>query len=91
NNHGPFSIGQHRAATTTTPRPRYERRREIIQEHDDYQQGWLYFIANDPRVPEDVQHGDAALGPGQGRVRRTTATGRTRSTCAKRAAWSGAT
>ena len=28
---------------------------EILKEHETYQKGWLYFIANDPRVPEDVQ------------------------------------
>jgi hypothetical protein len=33
------------------PNASYERRREIIREHITYQQGWLYFIANDPRVP----------------------------------------
>jgi hypothetical protein len=30
-------------------------RREIVQEHIDYQQGWPYFIANDPRVPAGVR------------------------------------
>ena len=34
---------------------RDERRREIIQEHEGYQKGWLYFIANDPRVPKEVR------------------------------------
>jgi hypothetical protein len=54
NNHGPFStdnIGRN----WDYPEASYSRRREIIQEHVDYQQGWLYFIANDPRVPEDVR------------------------------------
>ena len=37
------------------PEATYERRREIIKEHETYQKGWLYFIANDPRVPKDVQ------------------------------------
>ena len=37
------------------PEATYERRREILQEHETYQKGWLYFIANDPRVPADVQ------------------------------------
>ena len=37
------------------PEASYERRREIIKEHETYQKGWLYFIANDPRVPKDVQ------------------------------------
>ena len=54
NNHGPFStdnIGRN----WDYPEASYSRRREIIQEHVDYQQGWFYFIANDPRVPEDVR------------------------------------
>jgi len=29
----------------------YARRREIVREHETYQKGLLYFIANDPRVP----------------------------------------
>lgn len=37
------------------PEASYERRREILQEHESYQKGWLYFIANDPSVPKDVQ------------------------------------
>ncbi len=37
------------------PEASYERRREILKEHETYQKGWLYFIANDPRVPKDVQ------------------------------------
>ena len=54
NNHGPFStdnIGRN----WDYPEASYERRREIVQEHVNYQQGWLYFIANDPRMPEDVR------------------------------------
>jgi hypothetical protein len=37
------------------PEASYERRREILREHRDYQQGLMYFIANDPRVPSDVR------------------------------------
>ena len=54
NNHGPFStdnIGYNH----DYPDASYERRREIIDEHRTYQQGLMYFIANDPRVPEDVR------------------------------------
>lgn len=54
NNHGPFStdnIGRN----WDYPEASYARRRQIIQEHVTYQQGWFYFIANDPRVPEDVR------------------------------------
>lgn len=54
NNHGPFStdmIGENWAY----PEASYEKRREIIAAHERYQKGWLYFIANDPRVPQKVQ------------------------------------
>jgi hypothetical protein len=54
NNHGPFStdnIGRN----WDYPDASYDRRKEIIREHITYQQGWLYFIANDPRVPEEVR------------------------------------
>ncbi len=54
NNHGPFStdnIGRN----YDYPEASYERRREIIAEHRQYQQGLMYFLANDPRVPDDVR------------------------------------
>ena len=49
----------------------------------DLPEGLLYFIANDPRVPEDVQDEDADVGPGRRTSSPTTATGRTRSTSAR--------
>ena len=33
----------------------YERRREIIREHETYQKGWLYFITTDSRIPQHVR------------------------------------
>lgn len=54
NNHGPFStdfIGQN----YDYPEATYERRKEIIKEHEVYQKGLMYFLANDPRVPADVR------------------------------------
>lgn len=54
NNHGPFST-DNIGMNWDYPEASYERRREIIAEHERYQKGWLYFIANDPRVPKDVQ------------------------------------
>ena len=54
NNHGPMST-DNIGYNYDYPEASYERRREIIQEHETYQKGWLYFIANDPRVPKDVQ------------------------------------
>ncbi|WP_044198938.1 FAD-dependent oxidoreductase [Dyadobacter tibetensis] len=53
NNHGPFStdfIGQN----YDYPDASYERRKEIIKEHELYQKGLMYFLANDPSVPADV-------------------------------------
>jgi hypothetical protein len=44
------------------PEASYERRREILKEHENYQKGWLYFIAHDPRVPKDVQEKMRAWG-----------------------------
>jgi hypothetical protein len=54
NNHGPFST-DNIGYNFDYPEATYERRREIIREHETYQKGWLWFIANDPRVPKDVQ------------------------------------
>jgi hypothetical protein len=54
NNHGPFST-DNIGFNYDYPEASYERRREILKEHETYQKGWLYFIANDPRVPTDVQ------------------------------------
>jgi hypothetical protein len=54
NNHGPFSsdnIGRN----WDYPEATYARRQEIFDEHVRYQQGWLYFVANDPRVPAAVR------------------------------------
>lgn len=54
NNHGPFSsdnIGMNYGY----PEGSYERRQEIIKEHENYQKGLLWFVANDPRVPEDIR------------------------------------
>jgi hypothetical protein len=55
NNHGPFST-DNIGFNYDYPEASYERRREILEEHETYQKGWLYFIANDPRVPKDVQN-----------------------------------
>jgi hypothetical protein len=53
NNHGPFStdfIG----ANYAYPEASYEERKQIIREHELYQKGLMYFLANDPRIPADV-------------------------------------
>lgn len=54
NNHGPFST-DNIGMSYDYPDASYERRRQILREHEQYQKGWLYFIANDPRVPKEVQ------------------------------------
>ncbi len=54
NNHGPVStdnIGKN----YDYPEASYERRKEIITQHETYQKGLMYFIANDPRVPAEVR------------------------------------
>ena len=37
------------------PDASYQKRAEIIKAHKDYQMGWLYFIQNDPRVPQKAR------------------------------------
>ncbi len=54
NNHGPFST-DNIGLSYDYPEGSYERRREILREHEQYQKGWLYFITTDPRVPSDVR------------------------------------
>ena len=54
NNHGPFST-DNIGMNYDYPEASYERRREIVREHERYQKGWLYFITTDPRVPADVR------------------------------------
>lgn len=54
NNHGPFNT-DNIAMNYDYPEATYERRKEIIKEHELYQKGLMYFIANDPRVPADVR------------------------------------
>jgi len=54
NNHGPMST-DNIGYSYDYPEATYERRREILREHETYQKGLLYFIANDSRVPQDVQ------------------------------------
>ncbi|QDT09642.1 FAD-dependent oxidoreductase [Stieleria marina] len=37
------------------PRELYELRERIFQDHVNYQQGLMYFLANDPRVPDELR------------------------------------
>jgi hypothetical protein len=61
NNHGPFST-DNIGMNFDYPEASYERRREILKEHETYQKGYMYFLANDPRVPEDVRSAVAKWG-----------------------------
>jgi len=54
NNHGPMST-DNIGMNYDYPDASYARRKEILKEHEAYQKGWLYFVANDPRVPSEVQ------------------------------------
>ena len=54
NNHGPFST-DNIGMSYDYPEASYERRRQILKEHESYQKGWLYFVAHDPRVPAEVR------------------------------------
>jgi len=54
NNHGPFST-DNIGMSYDYPEASYERRRKIIAEHEQYQRGLMYFLANDPKVPESVR------------------------------------
>ncbi len=61
NNHGPFSF-DNIGMNYEYPEASYEKRREILAEHRTYQQGLLYFLANDPRVPSVVREKAATYG-----------------------------
>ncbi|MCC7373132.1 MAG: FAD-dependent oxidoreductase [Verrucomicrobiales bacterium] len=54
NNHGPVST-DYIGASYDYPEASYARRRQILRDHERYQEGWLYFIANDPRIPKEIQ------------------------------------
>jgi hypothetical protein len=50
NNNGPFST-DHIGANWAYPEADFATRQRIWQDHVDYTQGLLFFLANDPRVP----------------------------------------
>ena len=54
NNHGPFS-SDNIGMNYDYPDASYDRRKEIIREHETYQKGLLWFVANDNRVPEEIR------------------------------------
>jgi hypothetical protein len=61
NNHGPFST-DNIGMNYDYPEASYKRRQEIIHEHELYQKGLMYFMANDPRMPDDVRTAMAKWG-----------------------------
>jgi hypothetical protein len=54
NNHGSFST-DNIGMNWDYPEASYERRKDIIREHERYQKGYYYFLINDERVPSDVR------------------------------------
>ncbi len=54
NNHGPFST-DYIGMNYDYPEASYKRREAIIRDHVRYQQGLMYFLANDPKVPEHIR------------------------------------
>jgi hypothetical protein len=54
NNHGPFST-DNIGMNYDYPEATYQRRKEIIKEHEDYQKGLMYFLANDEKVPDEIR------------------------------------
>ena len=61
NNHGPLSsdfIGMNHGY----PEADYAQRDALIAAHRAYQEGWLYFLVNDPRVPAEVREKMAGWG-----------------------------
>ncbi len=55
NNSGAFST-DNIGMNDEYPDASYERREEIIAEHTTYQQGFMWTLANHPRVPDEIKH-----------------------------------
>ena len=61
NNHWPFStdnIGMNYDYTEAS----YERRKEIIKEHEDYQKGFIYYLIHDEKVRQEIRDEMASWG-----------------------------
>lgn len=54
NNHGPFST-DNIGMNYKYPEASYALREKITKEHETYQKGLMYFMATDPRIPQDLQ------------------------------------
>lgn len=62
NNHGPFST-DNIGMNYDYPEASYERRKEIIDEHETYQKGLMYFMSHNPGVPEEIRNRMRRWGP----------------------------
>jgi hypothetical protein len=54
NNHGPFST-DNIGFNYQYPEGSYDERESILKEHQTYQKGLMYFLANDSQIPEDIR------------------------------------
>lgn len=62
NNNGPIStdfVGESSAYAEASPALRIQ----IWQDHKNYEQGFFYFLANDPRVPSGIRSSMSSWGP----------------------------
>jgi hypothetical protein len=59
---GPFSI-DYIGGNEGYPDAGYARRDRMLQDHQDYQKGFLWFLAHDPRVPKDLRDEVNSWGP----------------------------
>lgn len=55
NNHGPFST-DYIGMNYDYPEASYDQRKEIVEDHKNYQKGLLYFVSTNKRVPEKVRN-----------------------------------
>src|SRR5439155_22062973 len=54
NNNGAFST-DYIGANWNYPNAGYEERKRIWEDHENYERGLLYFLATDPRVPQNMR------------------------------------
>jgi hypothetical protein len=54
NNHGPFST-DNIGMNYDYPEATYERRKEIVRQHENYQKGLMYYLSHDERVPPEFR------------------------------------
>ena len=65
NNQGGFST-DHIGASDRWPEASYTEREKIFQDHVSYQQGFMYFLANDPGVPDYIRTAVSGFGLAKG-------------------------